>query len=146
MATVKLQTIRLRKVYPGTVALDDVSMTFEAGRVSALLGKNGAGKSTLVKILSGAVKPTSGQALLDGRQVRFRSPGEAFKRGIATVYQELSLIPELSVGENILLGRLPKRRGLGGMVIWGHGLHIAWAFTSGRLAARHAATQERAFR
>lgn len=117
MATVKLQTIRLRKVYPGTVALDDVSMTFEAGRVSALLGKNGAGKSTLVKILSGAVKPTSGQVLIDGRQARFRSPGEAFNEGIATVYQELSLIPELTVGENILLGRLPKRTGLGGMAI-----------------------------
>ena len=81
MGAVKLQTTRLRKVYPGTVALDDVSMAFEAGRVSALLGKNGAGKSTLVKILSGAVQPTAGQVLVDGRQVRFRSPQEAFRRG-----------------------------------------------------------------
>jgi ribose transport system ATP-binding protein len=117
MGAIKLQTVDLRKVYPGTVALDDVSMTFEAGSVNALLGKNGAGKSTLVKILSGATEPTSGHVLLDGRETRFPSPRDAFERGMATVYQELSLIPELTVGENILLGRLPKRKGLAGVAI-----------------------------
>lgn len=117
MGAIKLQTTRLRKVYPGTVALDDVSLTFEAGSVSALVGKNGAGKSTLVKILSGATDATAGQVFLDGLEVRFRSPKDAFDRGMATVYQELSLIPELTVGENILLGRLPKRRGLGGIAV-----------------------------
>jgi len=117
MDAIKLQTVDLGKVYPGTVALDQVSMTFEAGRVSALLGKNGAGKSTLVKILSGATQPTSGRFLVDGRPARFRNPKEAFNQGIATVYQELSLIPELTIGENIFLGRLPKTKGLGGISI-----------------------------
>lgn len=117
MCAMKLETVGLRKVYPGTVALDDVSLGFEAGKVSALLGKNGAGKSTLVKILSGAIQPTRGRVLVDGREVRLRTPKEAFAQGIATVHQELSLIPELSVGENILLGRLPKRRVLGGIVV-----------------------------
>ena len=63
----------------------------------------------MVKIFSGAVQPTRGQILVDGRPVRLRNPREAFRQGIATVYQELSLVPELTVGENILFGRLPKR-------------------------------------
>ncbi len=123
MGAIKLQTVGLRKVYPGTVALDGVSMAFESGTVSAVLGKNGAGKSTLVKILAGAVKPTSGKVLVGGREVRLRSPADAFHHGIATVYQELSLIPELTVGENMLLGRLPKRRGMGGIAIDWRGVH-----------------------
>ncbi len=105
-------TDRLRKEYPGTIALRDVSMRCEGGRIRALLGKNGAGKSTLVRLLCGAVQPTSGTMLVDGAPVSFRSPREALERGIATVHQELSLIPGLSVAENILLGRLPRRRGL----------------------------------
>ncbi len=114
MAEARLETSRIRKVYPGTVALDDVSIAFAAGEVSALVGKNGAGKSTIVNILSGATRPTGGEILIDGRAVRLASPADAFRRGIATVHQELSLIPELSVAENIFLGRWPKRRGLGG--------------------------------
>jgi len=112
-----LQTIDIRKEYPGTVALDKVSVKFERGSVHALIGKNGAGKSTLVKILAGAVRATGGQILIDGREVELRSPTDAFDKGIATVYQELSLVPELSVAENILLGRLPGRKGFGGVVI-----------------------------
>jgi ribose transport system ATP-binding protein len=109
----RLQTVGLRKEYPGTVALDGVSVEFAGGKIHALLGKNGAGKSTLVKIFAGSVQPTSGQLLVDGKEVRFRSPIEAFRAGIATVYQELSLVSTLTVAENILLGRLPRRRSLG---------------------------------
>jgi ribose transport system ATP-binding protein len=112
MSLPKLQTIALRKEYPGTLALDDVSVSFAGGQVHALLGKNGAGKSTLVKIFAGSVQPTSGQLLVDGRQVQLRSPQDAFQQGIATVYQELSLVRDLTIGENILLGRMPRRRTL----------------------------------
>ncbi len=112
-----LQTLGIRKEYPGTVALDDVSVRFESGKVTALLGRNGAGKSTLVKILAGTVQPTSGQIIINGRPLVLRSAGDAFERGIATVYQELSLIPGLSVAENILLGRMPHRTGLGRFAI-----------------------------
>jgi ribose transport system ATP-binding protein len=95
------------------VALRDVSLRFDGGKIHALLGKNGAGKSTLVKLFAGAVQPTAGTILVNGRSVRFRSPREAFAEGIGVVHQELSLIPELTVAENILLGRLPRtRRGL----------------------------------
>ena len=107
-----LETRALTKAYPGTLALDAVSLGFEAGKVGAVIGKNGAGKSTFVKILSGAVRPTAGAVLLDGRPLDLRSPADARARGIATVYQELSLIHGLTVGENILFGRLPRRRGL----------------------------------
>jgi ribose transport system ATP-binding protein len=112
-----LQTVDLGKEYPGTVALDGVSVAFEGGQVHALIGKNGAGKSTLVKIFAGAVPPTRGRILVDGRDVVLRSPADAFAKGIATVYQELSLVPELTVAENILLGRLPRQAGLGGWII-----------------------------
>ncbi|HWL94176.1 MAG TPA: sugar ABC transporter ATP-binding protein [Phycisphaerae bacterium] len=113
----RLEIDGLRKVYPGTVALDGISVTFEGGKVTALIGKNGAGKSTLVKILAGAMRPTSGDSRLNGRLLDLRSPADAIANGIATVHQELSLVPGLTVGENILLGRLPKRRGTMGLVI-----------------------------
>ena len=106
-----LETVSLRKVYPGTVALGGVSLRCVGGRIRALLGKNGAGKSTLVALLGGAARPTSGRILVDGSGVVFRSPAEAIARGIATVHQELTIIPHLTVGENILLGRLPRRAG-----------------------------------
>jgi len=118
----RLQTHGLRKEYPSTVALDNVSVSFTGGHIHALLGKNGAGKSTLIKIFSGSVQPTRGQVWLDGREVRLRSPLEAFHAGIATVYQELSLVPSLTVADNILLGRLPQTRRLG---IW----RVDWAAT-----------------
>lgn len=107
----KLEAVHIHKEYPGTVALDDVSLGFEGGKIHALIGQNGAGKSTLVKILAGSVVPNRGEIWVDGILVPLRSPSEAFNRGIATVYQELSLVPGLSVAENILLGRMPKRRG-----------------------------------
>jgi ribose transport system ATP-binding protein len=102
-----LETVSLRKEYPGTVALNDLSVRFEGGRIHALLGKNGAGKSTLVKLLAGATEPTAGSILVNGTPVRFASPGEALRLGIATVHQELHIVPGLTVAENIFLGRLP---------------------------------------
>ncbi|MFT5087966.1 MAG: ribose transport system ATP-binding protein [Planctomycetota bacterium] len=105
----KLETRGLRKEYPGTLALADVSIGFNGGEVHALIGKNGAGKSTLVKMLAGSLQPTSGQILVDGSETALSSPTAAFQRGIATVYQELSLVPSLTVAENMLLGRLPQR-------------------------------------
>jgi ribose transport system ATP-binding protein len=106
-----LETVFLCKDYPGTRALDDVSIRFDGGRVHALVGKNGAGKSTLVKIFAGAVSPTSGNILINSAPVAFSSPRDALRQGIVAVYQELSLVPELTVAENILLGRMPHRTG-----------------------------------
>jgi ABC-type sugar transport system ATPase subunit len=107
--TYKLEVRDVRKEYSHTTALAGVSLGFRGGEVHALLGKNGAGKSTLVKIMAGAVQPTSGQLLLDGQAVQLSSPREALNHGIATVYQELSLVPGLTVAENILFGRLPRK-------------------------------------
>lgn len=107
-----LEVKSLTKIFPGTVALNDVSVSFESGRVHALVGKNGSGKSTMLKILSGSQKATSGSFYLDGEEMHFSSTADAFSKGIATVYQELSLVPGLSVAENIFLGRMPKKRGI----------------------------------
>lgn len=104
-----LETRKLTKTYPGTTALDEISVSFESGKVHALIGKNGCGKSTLLKIFSGAVEPTSGEVLIDGTPVKFNSPSDAFEKGISTVYQELSLVPGMSVAENIMMGRLPMK-------------------------------------
>jgi ribose transport system ATP-binding protein len=115
-----LKAVELRKEYPGTLALNNVSVEFETGQIHALIGKNGAGKSTLVKMLAGAVEPTSGKIFVKGREVKLQSPKDAFDKGIATVHQELSLVPEMTVAENILIGRLPKKKYAGGIFIdWG---------------------------
>jgi ABC-type sugar transport system ATPase subunit len=104
-----IEVEHLTKIYGGSVALSDFSHRFSAGHVHALMGKNGSGKSTLVKILAGAVTPTSGSIRIGGKTETFASPRDAFNAGIVTVHQELSLVPELSVAENIFLGRLPYR-------------------------------------
>jgi ribose transport system ATP-binding protein len=108
-----LHLSNIRKEFPGTLALDGVSLSFEDGSVHALLGKNGAGKSTLLKIISGAIPPTSGKININGKDLTFRSPSDAFRNGIASVYQELSILQDLTVGENILIGRLPKKKFFG---------------------------------
>lgn len=110
-----LRTEGITKDYPGTRALDDVSVSFEGGKVHAFIGKNGSGKSTLVKVFSGAIQPTKGKFFLDDQELHFNNPTDAFEQGIATVYQELSLVPYLTVAENIYLGRLPKK---GRIVDW----------------------------
>lgn len=98
----------IEKSFPGVRALDGVRLTVRAGRLVALLGENGAGKSTLMNILSGVFPPDAGTITLGGRPVRFASPQEARAAGIGIVFQELSLIPHLSVAENVYLGREPR--------------------------------------
>lgn len=98
------ELLGVSKKYGETNALRDVSLEFTAGRIHGLVGENGAGKSTLVKILSGLVKPDSGQLSVDGKVLTFDTPRDALDRGISTVYQELSLAPKLTVAENLLMG------------------------------------------
>ena len=106
----------IRKEFPGVVALDNVDLTLEAGDVHMLLGENGAGKSTLMKILGGAYTKDAGDIRLNGQLVDIGSPRAARDLGIRVIYQELNLVPHLSVGENIFLGELPRR--WGGVVDW----------------------------
>ena len=117
----------LTKAYGSTVVLDRFTHVFAPGRVHALMGKNGSGKSTLVKVLSGAVQPSAGTIHLDGAQLAFASPADAMAAGIATVHQELSVIPSLSIGENIYLGRLPTKRRFGVAVVDWEKLHAGAA-------------------
>ncbi|GAA1565838.1 sugar ABC transporter ATP-binding protein [Kribbella sancticallisti] len=100
------------KLFPGVRALDGVTLKLEAGSVHALLGENGAGKSTLIKVITGLYKPDGGRLLLDGSEVQFGSPHESASAGIGVVHQERNLIPGFTVGENILLQKLPTSRGL----------------------------------
>ncbi|MCI5078119.1 sugar ABC transporter ATP-binding protein [Oricola sp.] len=104
-----LQTSALSKRYGATVALSDVSLTIAQGEVHAILGENGAGKSTLVKILSGVVRSNSGGMTLAGEAYDPHSISRARERGVATAFQELSLIPNMTVGENLLLPRASRR-------------------------------------
>ena len=99
------------KSFPGVRALSNVSFDVHAGEVHALLGENGAGKSTLIKIISGVYPPDSGEISVEGHPVRFSSPREAQAQGIATIYQEFSLYPELTVAENIFAGHMPRTLG-----------------------------------
>ena len=100
------------KSYGGAVALDSADLAVKSGRIHAVLGENGAGKSTLLKVMSGVVQPDEGTMHLDGRQVSFASPSEANAAGIVCVYQELSLIPDLSVADNIFASNPPRRFGM----------------------------------
>ncbi len=108
----ELAADRLVKRYPGVLALDGVSFAVRGGEVHAVAGENGAGKSTLMKVLSGAVQPDAGTLLVDGHPARFASPHAAHAAGIRMIHQELSLVPELSVAENVFLGAEPARRGV----------------------------------
>ncbi|MFJ8024490.1 sugar ABC transporter ATP-binding protein [Streptomyces sp. NPDC096311] len=102
----------IRKTFPGVVALDSVDFDLRRGEVHVLLGENGAGKSTLIKMLSGAYQPDSGRVLVDGEEVRIHGAQDSERLGIATIYQEFNLVPDLTVAENIFLGRQPRRYGL----------------------------------
>jgi ribose transport system ATP-binding protein len=104
-----LQMRGISKQYPGARALSEVDLAVRGGEVHVLVGENGAGKSTLMKILSGAVRADAGEVLLDGRPVEIGDPLQARRLGISTIYQELSLVPHLSVAENIFLGKTPTR-------------------------------------
>jgi ABC-type sugar transport system ATPase subunit len=102
----------ITKRFPGVTALADLSINLRAGEVHGLIGQNGAGKSTLINILSGIYPADSGSIALDGRPVTIRDAGEADALGIATVFQELSLLPNLTVAQNLVLGHEPRRFGL----------------------------------
>lgn len=97
--------------FPGVKALDNISFKALGGEVLAFLGENGAGKSTLLKIFNGDYKATSGKYYLGNKLVNFKSPRDAIDKGVCIVYQERQLAPDLSVAENIFLGRLPKKGG-----------------------------------
>ena len=118
MDPIKLELKGMTKTYPGTVALSDFSAEMEGGQVYALLGKNGSGKSTLVKCISGAVLPTAGELYLNGRRLQFKNPMDAFREGIAIVYQELSLVLDFTVAENVLIGRYSMRGPGGAFIDW----------------------------
>ncbi len=102
----------IAKRYGGVRALEDAELVVHAGRIHAILGENGAGKSTLIKVMSGVVAPDAGRMVLDGREIIFASPAEANRAGIVCIFQELSLIPELSVADNIVISDPPKRFGM----------------------------------
>ncbi|MEU0369257.1 sugar ABC transporter ATP-binding protein [Streptomyces sp. NPDC006283] len=105
-----LEARGVSKRFPGVVALDDVSFTLRAGETHALVGENGAGKSTLIKVLTGVHRPDGGELRLSGEQVHFARPFEAQQAGISTIYQEVNLVPLMSVARNIFLGREPRNR------------------------------------
>ncbi|HEX6117933.1 MAG TPA: ATP-binding cassette domain-containing protein [Dongiaceae bacterium] len=108
-----IEVRNLAKHFGPVIALAGVSLTLNAGEVHCLLGDNGAGKSTLIKTLSGVFRPTSGDFVVDGEPVNFASPRDALDLGIATVYQDLAMIPLLSITRNFFLGREPVKRRLG---------------------------------
>jgi simple sugar transport system ATP-binding protein len=108
MADPILEVRNVTKMFGSVIALSDVSARVYAGEVTCLLGDNGAGKSTLIKILSGVHQPTHGDYLFEGEKVTFSSPREALSHGIATVYQDLSLIPLMPIWRNFFLGSEPE--------------------------------------
>lgn len=101
----------IKKIYPGVRALDGVDFTVRRGEIHALLGENGAGKSTLIKVMTGATGRDGGEVLFDGQSIHPRSTKDAQDAGISTVYQEINLVPTLSVAENLFLGREPRTFG-----------------------------------
>lgn len=105
-----LEVRNLSKSFGAVQALRDLSMQVAAGEVVALAGDNGAGKTTLIKAVSGVYRPTSGKVLLEGEEMNFSSPQEARERGIETIYQDLALADNLSIGANIFLGREPMTK------------------------------------
>ena len=112
------------KRFPGVQALDDAGLEVLPGEIHALLGENGAGKSTLIKILSGAQQPDSGTIEFGGQRVTMTSPHDAQRRGIVTIYQEFTLAPNMTIAENVFIGREP-----------GPGFFVNWRENGGRDAA-----------
>ncbi|MFF0905382.1 UNVERIFIED_CONTAM: sugar ABC transporter ATP-binding protein [Kocuria sp. CPCC 205316] len=111
-----LETRDIVKTFDGVHALNGVSLSVQPGEIHALLGENGAGKSTLIKVVTGLYAPDSGRILRDGEEVEFASVRAAHKAGVAALYQELSIVPTISVAENVLLGEKTPNRG--GLVNW----------------------------
>lgn len=115
-APVVMKATGLVKKYGQVTALDGADFELRAGEILAVIGDNGAGKSSLIKALSGATVPDSGEILLDGRQIHFKSPIDARRAGIETVYQDLAVAPAMTIAENLFLGREVRRPGLLGKV------------------------------
>jgi len=113
-APLVMQARGLVKRYGHVTALDGADFELRAGEILAVIGDNGAGKSSLIKALSGAIVPDDGEILLDGQPVRFRSPSDARRAGIETVYQELAVAPAMTIAENLFLGRELRRPGFFG--------------------------------
>lgn len=107
---IKLRVSNIEKSFPGVKALDRINFSVRKGVVHALCGENGAGKSTLMKIINGIYKPDAGQIFIDGNKVRIQNPIQARKYGIAMIAQELNYVPEMTVEENLFLGRLPVNK------------------------------------
>ncbi|MBA4491687.1 L-arabinose ABC transporter ATP-binding protein AraG [Paracoccus sp. S1E-3] len=107
-----LEFTGITKTYPGVKALSDVSFGVEKGAVHGLMGENGAGKSTLIKILSGDLHANEGRISIDGQEQKYASTGDAFDNGVIVIHQELQLVPELTVAENLTLGRFPATSGV----------------------------------
>ena len=107
-----LEFRHITKKFPGTIALDDVTIDFKKGEVHALVGENGAGKSTLIKTCSGAISPTQGTIYISGQKFEKLDPITSQENGVAVIYQEFNLVNELSVAENVYLGNPIKKRGI----------------------------------
>ena len=105
-----LEAVQISKYYGNVVALKDVSVHVDAGEVTCILGDNGAGKSSFIKLLSGSTQPDAGKLLVDGEEVHFASPRDARALGIATVYQDLAMVPLMSIWRNFFLGAEPLKR------------------------------------
>jgi len=110
MKNIILRMENVRKEFPGVIALNKVHLNVYDGKIMALLGENGAGKSTLVKVMTGVYKRTSGDIYYKGESVDFKGPKESQDAGIAIIHQELNLINELSIAENIFIGREFKNK------------------------------------
>jgi ABC-type sugar transport system ATPase subunit len=104
-----LQLNKITKIFPGVIAVDEVDFDMNRGEIHALVGENGAGKSTLIKILGGVYQPDGGKVIFDGEEVFFATTHQSHEKGISVIYQEFNLIPDLSVAENIFIGREPRR-------------------------------------
>ena len=103
----------IQKLFPSVVALDNITFDLYPGEVHVLIGENGAGKSTLMKILSGVYTPTQGTIVINGKEYSKLTPKESMEHGISVIFQELSVIDELSIAENLFVGKLPTTRALG---------------------------------
>ena len=122
-----IEVQNITKEFPGVTALDDISFDLNEGEVHVLVGENGAGKSTLMKILSGVYTPTSGNIVIDGKTYSHLNPTLSQELGISIIYQELSVINELSIAENLFIGRLPTKQVVGVPV-------VDWKFINGKAA------------
>ncbi|HJV63888.1 MAG TPA: ATP-binding cassette domain-containing protein [Albitalea sp.] len=115
-----LQLENISKFFGAVIALNGVTLRLKRGEVHCLLGDNGAGKSTLIKTLAGVHRPDDGEYIVEGQPVRFGSPRDALDRGIATVYQDLALVPLMSVARNFYMGREPRRKLFGVLPVMDH--------------------------